>query len=261
MADIKTPFGPMPKGMVIGVLVIGGGVGIYAYVHNKNKKAKTPQSSDGTGDTGASSYGYGSGQYGYGSGQYGYGAYTYEPYGYGYGPSGLGEYPGGNYYGYGYYGAGVGYPVPQQASTNAQWSQAAVSALTAQGYGGQDVLNALGPYLSGQNLTQSQTQIVYTAIAVEGYPPVAGTNGYPPAIKTGGGGGGGQGGQVIVPNVIGWPEADAFAMIREAGLKPVGANTKVAEGNVKSTNPPAGAKVNKGSSVRVTTSVAKKGKK
>lgn len=249
MSDVKTPFGAVPKPAVYIAILAGGGAVIYAYVHKKNKKPST------TGQDGSQT---GDGTTPSPEGQYGYGAYTYEPYGYGYGPFGLGAYGGEGYYGYGYYGGGVPSPVPQQATTNAQWSQAAISALTAQGYSGQDVLNALGPYLTGNNVTQDQEKIINAAIAVEGYPPVDGPNGYPPAIKTGGGGGGGQGGQVSVPNVIGWPQADAFAMISQAGLKATG--TKTVKGKVlivASENPPAGAKVNKGTTIRLTSKVQK----
>jgi PASTA domain len=216
----------------------------------------------------ADQYGYGS-QYGYGTGassQYGYGAYTYEPYGYGFGPYGLGSYggggSGGSYYGYGYYGAGVGVQVPTQASTNAQWTQAAVSALTPQGYTGQQVLGALAPYLAGQPLTQDQINVVQAAIAVEGYPPVDGPGGFPPAYKpssTGGGGGGGQsGGNVNVPNVIGMSQVDAFRSLAAEGLKATG--TKTIKGKiltVVSQNPPAGHSVAKGTTVKLTSKVEK----
>lgn len=221
MAGVMTPFGTVPKGGIYVAVLAGGGAVIYAYVKKKNK-AKTPQATQAGLGTGTGQYGYGSSTYGYGN--YGYGAYTYQPYGYGFGPNGLGEYPGGNYYGYGYYGAGVPVEVPQQASTNAQWSQAAVSALTAQGYTGQQVLGALGPYLSGQAVNQSQEAIIQAAIAVEGYPPIPGASGNPPGINhgtSGGGGGGGDSDKVPVPNVIGGSAGDAHNIIVAAQLKPV----------------------------------------
>jgi Fibronectin type III domain len=159
------------------------GVGALGYAYWKKKKAAATTTPGTT-----SGYGYGS-QY-----AYGYGAQGYEPYGYGYGPFGLGAYGGSGNYGYGYYGAGTEVPeeVPSQASTNAEWSEACVSALTNQGFAGQDVLSALGLYLTGSPMSALQVQIVQAAIAAEGYPPVAGANGYPPAINSGGTTGGGQ---------------------------------------------------------------------
>jgi hypothetical protein len=168
-------------------LAVAGLAGVAALGYSLYKKKKAASSAAST--TGQYAYGYGSSQY-----AYGYGA-QYEPYGYGYGPFGLGAYGGSGNYGYGYYGAGVGEvpeEVPSQASTNAEWSEACVSALTNQGFAGQDVLSALGLYLTGAPMSALQVQIVQAAIAAEGYPPVAGANGYPPAINSGGTTGGGQ---------------------------------------------------------------------
>lgn len=185
---INTPFGKVPRWGLVLAVTAGGGALVFAYVKEKNAKNKSATAAP-TGAYGYGSYGYGA----YGYGAYGYGAYTYEPYGYGFGPYGLGSYPGGSYYGYGYYGAGVPMQVPMQASTNAQWSQAAISALTAQGYTGQQVLSAIGPYLAGKQISTEQSSIIQQAIAVEGYPPVEGATGFPPGINTGGTGGGGGG--------------------------------------------------------------------
>jgi hypothetical protein len=160
----------------------GGGALIYAYFHNKSKAAQaaTASSTQATGNTG---YAYGS----YGYGAYGYGAYTYAPNGegYGYGAYGLGEY---NPYGYGIYNAGVGETGPAQATTNAQWVQAAMTALTTEsvGYSGSQVLAALGLYTTGQPVSAAQEQIISDAIGAEGYPPVPGANGYPPNINVSG---------------------------------------------------------------------------
>lgn len=168
--------------------VAAGGAGIAIYLYRKNKKQQTAAAQAGQ----QAGYGYG---YGYGSQ-----ALQYQAYGYGFGSSGLGAYGGaqGNY-GYGYYGAGSGSvqtQVPTQATTNAQWAEAAMSALTSAGYDGQTVLAALGVYLTGGTVTAQQLTIIQGAIAAEGYPPVPGPNNYPPQIHTGGtGGGGGGGGQ------------------------------------------------------------------
>lgn len=86
------------------------------------------------------------------------------------------------------------------ATTNAQWSQNAIAYLGQQGADTGALSAALGAYLAGQPLTADQVSLVDQAIAVEGYPPVAGANGYPPGIREGGtpsqGGTGGSGGGV-----------------------------------------------------------------
>src|SRR5208282_167517 len=192
MADIKVFGKNVPKWVVYGGVIGGGGGLIYAYVHNKNK-AKAAASAATTPNTASTyAYGYGSQQYAYGS-QYGYGAYGYA--------SGSGDAGIGTNYGYGYYNAGQPQEYSPQATTNAEWSAAAISALTAQGFTGTQVLGALGPYLAGQAISTSQASVVQAAIAVEGYPPVPGQNGDPPGIKTGGGGGG-QTSNVTVPKTI-----------------------------------------------------------
>ena len=250
MPDVKTPFGGIPRWVVWGVVIGGGGGLIYAYVKNKNKKNTATQ-------TAGNVYGYGTNTGAYGA--YGYGAYTYQPYGYGYGPFGLGAYGGEGQYGYGYYGGGVPVQVPQQATTNAEWSQAAVSALTAQGYSGTQVLTALGAYLTGNQVTQDEKQqVIDPAIAAEGYPPVAGPNGYPPAVKTGGNPPG-QSSKVTVPDVKGLDQQQAIEVIRSEGLKPV--SKKAVPGRVlevTGTNPPAGASVNKGASVTILSKLSPK---
>jgi hypothetical protein len=176
MADtVKVPvLGKMPKGAVMagGIAVIA--VGGYLVYKHFTKPAVPPAGTP-------SSYGYGN-AYGYGS--YGY-SYGYSPYGTsGFGGSG---YP---YYGYGPQGGGPP-PPPGPPTTNAQWGQQAEAAL---GSNGHDAMAAaLGKYLTGQQITQQQYTIVQEAIAVEGYPPTAGANNFPPQahVKKGGGGGGG----------------------------------------------------------------------
>jgi len=177
---------PIDQRWVWGGVALGG-AGLAVYMYNRDKKLKAQSAA-----ASQQSYGYGFG-YGYG-GAYAYGQ-TYEPYGYGFGPLGLGAYGGSGLYGYGYYGAGttgVQTQVPTQATTNAQWSEAAMSALTSAGYDPMTTLAALGQYLLGGNLTATQAQVVTAAIGAEGYPPQSGPDGYPPAMKTGGTPGGGQ---------------------------------------------------------------------
>lgn len=65
--------------------------------------------------------------------------------------------------------------------TDADWTNEVVSLLTAQGWDGQAVLTALGKYLNGQSLTDSEVAIVQAALAVAGTPPSGSHN----IIRTG----------------------------------------------------------------------------
>lgn len=99
-------------------------------------------------------------------------------------------------YGYGGYGGGyAGAILPGSSTgaytatpgaggftTNGEWSQQAISDLGSQGVSPTDALAALGAYLVGSPLTDGQVALVDQAIALEGYPPVQGPNGYPPNI-------------------------------------------------------------------------------
>lgn len=208
-------FGNMNKGTAIagvGALVVVGGYELY----KRSKKKTTTATPTQTGQYGYGAYGYGS-AYGYGGADLQNGFY-----GYGFGPSGLGAYSGAGFspYGYGYYGAGVtGSPVAVQATTNAQWTEAAVTALTAQGYSGTDVLAALGQYLLGHSLTATQSQIVDAAIAAEGYPPTPPANSSPVNQNNGQTGTTGANAAIHVPNVIGQNLATVIRNIENAGLK------------------------------------------
>ena len=83
----------------------------------------------------------------------------------------------------------VGAPAPvpittQQFTTNGQWAQAVEDYLVnTLGSDAQTVGNALGKYVTGQPLTVAQQSVVSAAIAFEGYPPVSGTGGRPPAMN------------------------------------------------------------------------------
>lgn len=69
--------------------------------------------------------------------------------------------------------------------TNAEWSQAVLAYMqssgTVQDIGAVQI--ALGLYLNGEPAGAYQS-LIEQAIAVEGLPPVAGVNGYPPSINT-----------------------------------------------------------------------------
>lgn len=87
------------------------------------------------------------------------------------------------------------------ATTNAAWAQNAIAYLGSNVSVDTALLAAaLGLYLAGSPLTADQASLVDQAIAVEGYPPTAGTGGYPPGIREAGtpgqGGTGGSGGGV-----------------------------------------------------------------
>jgi PASTA domain len=253
----------IPTWAVYGSVIGGGGALVYAYVREKNKKAAAAAAAttaNTSGGYGTYAYGYGSAaQFGYGA--YAYGAYTEDPYGYGSGYAGIGT-----NYGYGDYGAGSSEPSSTQATTNAQWSAAVVSALTNQGVGytGQQVLGAIAPYLAGQPVSAAQGLIVQQAIAVEGYPPVPGPSGNPPGIvtasTTGGGTGTGQttAANVKVPNVIGRKDLDtAEGIIATAGLSPAsrGDSGTGNKGSVTSQSPAAGTMVKPGTTVLLTYTV------
>lgn len=257
MADtVHVPIlGNVSKGE-LGILALAGvAVGGYAwYQHNKKQKQTITQNTPS--GTGMTAYGYGAA-----SNQYGYGAYTYSPYaGYGYGYSALeNALTGEEAYAYGYQeGTSVSQSGnPGTATTNSQWSQNAVQALTAQGWNGQTVQAALGVYLTGGQLTSSQQQVVQAAEGAEGPPPQEGANGYPPAMNVSSSTG--QSGTtspntVTVPNVIGRTDLNtAISILTKAGLK-VQANGGSGVGNkgkVTNEQPPAGTVVSKGTTVTI----------
>ena len=266
MADVKIFGKNVPKWAVYGSVIGGGTALVYAYVKNKNKEKAAAAAATANTSGGYGTYAYGStaayGSYAYGA--YAYGAYTNEPYAYGT-VGGIGE-----NYGYGYYGAGTTEPASTQATTNAEWSAAVVSALTNQGVGytGQQVLGAIAPYLAGQPVSSAQAMIVQQAIAVEGYPPVPGPSGNPPGINvasttSGGGTGTGQttAANVKVPNVIGRTDLDtAEGIIATAGLSPAsrGDSGTGNKGKVTSQTPAAGTMVKPGTTVLITYTVPAK---
>jgi hypothetical protein len=94
-------------------------------------------------------------------------------------------------------------------TTNAAWSQYAVSVLEGNGYDPGTLTAELGAYLDGQPVTAAQETDINAAVAVAGYPPVAGPNGMPPAInvsgsKSGGGSGSSSGSPGPAPKPAAW---------------------------------------------------------
>jgi hypothetical protein len=103
---------------------------------------------------------------------------------------------GGYYAGSGALGvSGVTPPVPGTGgfTTNGQWAQQAEADLGGIGVDPVALAAALGHYLTGSPLTTAEQTLVDQAIAEEGYPPVAGATGYPPAMHASPTGPGGTG--------------------------------------------------------------------
>lgn len=229
--------------VIIGVVVAGGALaGYQIYKYERNKKAAAQAATDTAAAAASSGYGYGATAYGYGASAgsaYGYGA--------------SGGFPAG-YYAYGTPAPPGGTPAPIAATTNAQWDQAAIQQMSGDGWDAMTVAGALGAYLNGREVNASQVNIIDAAIGIEGYPPVAGSSGYPPAIKTGGTTGGGQGSKVVVPNVRGKSAEQARQEIEHAGLKDAQIPANVPQGRtatVRSQTPAPGKSVNPGSTVTV----------
>lgn len=161
--------------------------------------------------------------------------------------------------------------VPGAFTNNAQWSQAALQELVdlEPNADAGTIGAALGVYINGQPATSAQRSIIEQAIALEGYPPVGGTNGNPPGIVdvsnggggTGGGGSGGTGGGTItVPNVVKDTLNQAHEALQDAGLTFNTQNAKDKPGYeriVNRQNPAAGKKVAKGTKVSLNWSYQK----
>jgi hypothetical protein len=139
---------------------------------------------------------------------------------------------------------------------NGSWAQYVETAL---GSNGSDAIAAaIAKYLSGQQVTSAQQTTIEESIAVANYPPVAGSQGYPPSIRltaaapppaTGTGTGTGTGtstaAQVTVPNLYGLQSAAASAEAARAGFKVHYSGS----GSVASQTPGPGTKAAKGSTI------------
>jgi hypothetical protein len=75
--------------------------------------------------------------------------------------------------------------VPGAYTNDAQWTQAALISLQqADPSTSSEIISAaLGAYINGVAATSDQQSIIQQAIALQGFPPVGGQNGYPPSIK------------------------------------------------------------------------------
>lgn len=129
-------------------------------------------------------------------------------------------------------------------TSNQAWAQAATAGLADIGYSETDVATALGDYLTETPVTNAQAQLIHTAIAEYGNPPVGTFQVIlqpqkPPGPQ-----------MVTVPDETGTSQEDAFKHVIALGLKAKG--TPVVKGKilyVKSQSPKAGTQVTKGSTV------------
>ena len=242
---VKTPFGAMKKKTA--VIVGGGGAVVVGIAYYRSKQAAAANAAatasaatsaaNGTGDPSAgidpaTGYPYGSAEDAAAiAGQQGI---SYNPY------SPLG-------------GGGGGNPFPPGANgppftANYQWAQYCE---TAMGSTGSDAIaSAIGHYLAGAQLQDSEVTIVQEAIAIGGQVPVPASDGYPPSYRTGGGTP--PPGGVKVPNVVGMETGAGDREIVAAGLKFSHKTLGPQGSTITSTSPTAGTLVASGSTVNVT---------
>src|ERR1700760_410148 len=72
-------------------------------------------------------------------------------------------------------------------TSNSQWVQGVVSYMVGNSLvsdGGVALCPALGKYITGPPVPPAQVSLIEQAIAVQDYPPIAGTDGYPPSYRT-----------------------------------------------------------------------------
>lgn len=82
-------------------------------------------------------------------------------------------------------GGSGGYPSNLGYATNGQWVQAVVEYMVTHGLTEEpsQLSSALGKYVTGAPATDTDVDLIQQAIAAQGYPPVNGPGGYPPAIN------------------------------------------------------------------------------
>ena len=167
-----------------------------------------------------------------------------------------GGFGGGGFGGFGFGGGGTpgspgggGQPGPGSFTSNAEWASYAEQQLM--GVVDPTALSAaLGVYLTGRPASTDQVSLIDQAIAIAGYPPVAGPGNNPPGIVQGPGGGGGK---VTVPPVVGNNWMNAIHTLTDAGLKPSpAAKPAGARDPITAQSPAAGTQVAKGSTVKIT---------
>lgn len=164
---VKTPFGPMQKKTA---LMVGGGIvvlgGIVWYRHKQAGSGTVDSTATDAEIDPATGYPYGSPEDAAALQEQS--SYVSPP-----APSG---------------GGGSSYPTGGTGFTsNGAWTQAVVEYMTGNGLVSDPtaLAAALGKYTTGSYVApgSSDESLINQAIAVEGFPPVAGPNGYPPAIN------------------------------------------------------------------------------
>lgn len=158
--SIKTPVGTISKKTA---LWAGVGTGVLALLVWYRKRQNTSAAADTTGEINpATGYVYGSAE----------DAQALEAQANYHSPSGSA-------------GGGGGSSVSTGFTSNSQWAQAVVQYMTDNStvVDPSQLQEALGKYLTGAPVTDTQKNLIEQAIAVQGYPPIAGTTGYPPAIN------------------------------------------------------------------------------
>lgn len=171
---VDTPFGGMKKQ---NLMIAGGAVVIFAIVYYRNQKAKNAAASAGSPEIDpATGYPFGSAEDAASLQQQA----NYVSPGGGGGSSSSGSTGG--------------------FVTNAEWSQAVVQYVRDHDLGDAGTMaQALGTYLAGQYADSATQSLIQQAVAIEGYPPVSGSNGYPPHINTTNPNGGGSSGKTVKP--------------------------------------------------------------
>jgi hypothetical protein len=233
---VKTPLGPMKKktAMIAG----GGAILLIGVVYYRSKKAAAANAAatsaaattdaNQTGIDPATGFAYGSAEDSAALAQMGGIGYT--PYGGGGGGT-TGQFP-----------TGVGPPF----TTNAAWGQYCEQTMGSSG--SDSIAAALGHYLTGSPLQSGESTIVDQAIAVGGYPPTAGPNGFPPGLNTSNPT---TGGTVKVPNVVGQETGAGDRVLTAAGLKFSHPTLTKAGSTIISETPPAGTVVPTGTTIAV----------
>lgn len=236
---VATPFGHLPK---TGVAVAVGGVALVlgvAWYRSKNAAAATPAVDPNATDPNATDPAldpYSSGNAGLNTGGYYDGSGNWIPYG----PQSSG-------------GSSPGTPGPGSFTNNSEWSQYVQQYLT--GTTGLDpatVGHAIGNYLTGTAVDDSQITIINQAIAAGDRPPIAGPNGNPPGYIHAGTSPPPTTTKVSVPKVTGDNYGKAFNTIRNAGLVPSPDSGVNAAYVITGQSPAAGTKVDKGAIVKLT---------
>jgi hypothetical protein len=158
--SIKTPIGTISKKTA---LWAGVGTGVLALLVWYRKRQNTSAAADTTGEINPAT------GYVYGSAEDASALEAQANY----------QYPSGSA------GGGGGSSITTGFTSNSQWAQAVVQYMTDNSTvtDPSQLQEALGKYLTGAAVTDTQKNLIEQAIAVQGYPPVAGTTGYPPAIN------------------------------------------------------------------------------